>query len=86
MLKLRSSPGLDNITSEDLKLNAEIIAPILAQNFNCFLSSGEFPDYLKKPKLFLFTKMVIRIHVTTTDQSPYFLSSVRSLKNLLTNV
>lgn len=48
LLKTSSSPGIDQITNEDLKLIIDIIAPILTSNFNDCLYRGEFPDILKE--------------------------------------
>lgn len=46
-LKIKSTPGLDDISSYDLKLTLEVITPILTDNFNDSLTKGEFPDCLK---------------------------------------
>lgn len=51
MLKVNSSPGIDGITSQDLKLLSDIIVPILTREFNNCLENGVFPECLKQTDL-----------------------------------
>lgn len=47
-LKPKSSPGYDGITTPDLKLTVDILAPSLVSIFNSCLFNGEFPECLKE--------------------------------------
>lgn len=47
-LSSKKAPGLDNIRVQDLKLIKNQISPVLANFINLSLSSGLYPDLLKK--------------------------------------
>ena len=63
-LKNNSSPGIDNITPNDLKLIIDKVSKILALLINEFINNACFPSSLKKTK-------VIPIHKGGSKDSPY---------------
>ena len=50
-LEQNKSPGHDEFTAKFLKINHDIIAPILCDIFNLSINKGEYPDILKIAKV-----------------------------------
>ena len=56
LTKAEKSPGIDNITAEDLKLSTDSIAAPLAQRFSWYLEQGKIPTQWKTSKTILIFK------------------------------
>lgn len=72
-----TSAGLDFIHPFKVQLILNVISSVLAIIFNKMFAAGVFPDCLKLAKSYLFLKRGIVFPWITTDQSAFFLSSVK---------
>ena len=67
-LNIKKSCQQEDIPTKIIKLNKDLIAEFIAENFNSCIDEGEFPSGLNMPILSQFIKRKIRVTNVIKDQ------------------
>ena len=76
------APGADNIPISIIRKTLDLISDGLLSIINLSLSSGVFPDRLKRSKIILSLNLLTLAQYKTTDRFLYFLPFLKFLKEM----
>ena len=64
-LDIKKASQNSDVLSKNIKLNKDIIAPFIYENFNCCIDKGEFSNDLKHADIFPVHKKKCKINKTS---------------------
>ena len=84
-LNIKKSCQQEDIPTETIKLDKDLIATFMAENFNSYIDEFEFASELKHANVVSIHKKKIRVTKVITDQEVYYLNYSKVYEKLIYN-